>query len=72
MKIVMGWRGHRVLDERRKSDLVRSARRKDWRGSLSCTAQCEKRREDLGVETRESEYLDRDGHWHAGTLRSKE
>jgi hypothetical protein len=60
MKIVIEWTGRRVLDERRKSALVREARRKDWRGSLSCTAQCEKRRDNLGVETRGLEYPDGD------------
>ena len=60
-----------MLDETPGKRLVRSARRKDWRGRLLCTAQSEKRREDLGVETRESDYLDGDGLWHAGTLRPK-
>ena len=43
----------RVLDERRKNAWCGKPDEKIGVGSLACTAQCEKRRDNLGVETRE-------------------
>ena len=62
-------RGRRVLDERRKTLWCGKPDEKIGVAVLLCTAQCKKRRDNLGVETRGLEYPDGDRLWHAGTVR---